>query len=163
MTIGIGAGNPGGGSFHIELRKGDDGLVMRLVDRAFDRVPEGGPDLSREQALAHEDLPFIWHVADAVAAADRRYWWMEHWLWGTRTFATKDVVAGTLPVLHVVREIDDGEWQLLDGRPGSEQEAHLFHLHHALDRDASLLEVLDLEPGQRADRAAAGDSWRRSG
>jgi hypothetical protein len=163
MTIGIGAGNPGGASFHLEVGKAEDETALRLVDDPFERVPEGGPDLTREQALAHPDLQFIWYVADEIARLDRRYWWMEHWIWGTRAFATQAVVDGALPVLHVVRDSDDGEWQLLDGRPGSEETAVLFHLHHALDRDRTLLDVLDLAPGQRADRAEAGDSWARTG
>jgi hypothetical protein len=160
MTVGIGAGNPGGGSFHIELRVGDDGRPgMRLVDRPFEVVPEGGPDLTREQALAHPDLAYVWFVADEVMLQDRRAWWMEHYLRGTRAFATSPVVDGE-EVRHVVRD-EDGEWQLLCGTVPTDV-AKVFHLHHALDRDHSLLEVLDLEPGRRADREARGRPWERS-
>ncbi len=72
LTIGIGAGNEGGGTFHAEVLVVDGSYAMRLVDRPFEAVPQGGPDLSREQALAHEDLPFVWFVADEVMAQDRR-------------------------------------------------------------------------------------------
>lgn len=161
MTIGIGAGNEGGGSFHIEVRVDDDRTGMALVDRPFEDVPEGGPDLTRDEALAHEDLRFIWYVADNVMLQDRRAWWMEHWLRGTGAFVTAPVARGVEPVRHVVRT-PEGEWHLLCGTPGAEQDAHLSHLHHALDRDRTLLEVVDLEPGERADRDGLGAPWSRS-
>jgi hypothetical protein len=119
MTIGIGAGNPGGGSFHVEVGVAEDGtLAMRLVDRPF----EDGPDLTREQALAHPDLKCVWFVADEVLRQDRRAWWMEHYLRGTRAFVTEPVVHGKT-VLGV---------------------------------------VLDLEPGQRADREDRDRPWLRA-
>jgi len=33
--------------------------------------------------------------------------------------------------------------------------------HQALDRDQSLLDVLDLEPGQRAERRKLRGGWKR--
>jgi hypothetical protein len=160
MTIGIGAGNPGGGSFHIEVGVADDGtLAMRLVDQPFEDVPEGGPDLTREAALSHPDLKYVWFVADEVLRQDRRAWWMEHYVRGTRAFATEPVVRGEA-VLGVVRD-DDAEWQLLCGTVEPD-EPEIFHLHHALDRDHTLLEVLDLEPGQRADRESRDRPWLRA-
>ena len=159
MTIGIGAGNPGGGSFHIEVRVRDGALGMELVDRPFEAVPEGGPDLTREQSLAHPDLEYVWFVADEVMRQDRRAWWMEHYLHRTRAFATEPVVHGQT-VLGVVRD-EDAEWQLLCGTV-EPVEPEIFHLHHALDRDHTLLEVLDLEPGGRADREARDRPWVRA-
>jgi hypothetical protein len=35
-----------------------------------------------------------------------------------------------------------------------------FHLFHALDRDQSLLDVFDLDPGQAASRNAVGERWK---
>jgi hypothetical protein len=160
MTVGLGAGNPGGGTFHIDVRVVDDEPGMALVDRPFERVPEGGPDLTREAALAHEDLDYVWFVADNVMLKDRRAWWMEHYLRGTRAFATRPVVDAGADVRHVVREAD-GEWQLLCGTVEAD-EPLVFHLHHALDRDRTLLDVLDLEPGERADREARDRPWERS-
>jgi hypothetical protein len=160
MTIGIGAGNEGGGSFHVEIRSTDESWGMGLVDRPFEDVPEGGPDLSREEALAHEDLPFIWFVADNVMEQDRRAWWMQHWLEDTGAYVTVPVFERAEPVRGVVRD-DDGDWQLLCGTPGAEEEARLIHLSHALDDDQTLLEVLDLEPGERADRERIGAPWER--
>jgi hypothetical protein len=160
MTVGIGAGNPGGGSFHIELRVSDGEPGMNLVDQPFEDVPEGGPDLTREVALAHPDLRYVWYVADEVMLQDRRAWWMEHYLRGTRAFATRPVVEGGEDVRHVIRD-DDGEWQLLCGTVPAD-EPQVFHLHHALDRDQTLLDVLDLEPGERADRESRDRPWLRA-
>jgi hypothetical protein len=72
MTIGIGAGNPGGGSFHALVFVHDDGHAFALDDEPFERVPEGGPHLTADQARAHDDLPFVWAVADHVMTRDRR-------------------------------------------------------------------------------------------
>jgi hypothetical protein len=160
MTIGIGAGNPGGGSFHCEVRPHGDSHAYMLVDRPFEDVPEGGPDLTRAQARAHDDLPFVWFVADEVMNQDRRAQWMQHWLLGTTAYVTEPVAAGTAPVRHVVLDAD-GDWQLLCGTVAPEQ-AHVAHLYHALDRDPTLLDVLDLEPGWRADRTGPDADWSRS-
>jgi hypothetical protein len=160
MTIGIGAGNPEGGSFHARVEPAGDHTGLQLVDEPFADVPQGGPHLTREQALAHVDIRFVWAVADQVMAQDRRAWWMEHWLLGTRAFGTPPVAQGIEPVRHVVRD-DDGDWQLLCGTTRAEDGVQLFHLYHALDHDPSLLDVLDLEPGRRADRKAPGKRWKR--
>jgi hypothetical protein len=159
MTVGIGAGNPGGGSFHMELFAAEGETKLRLVDRPFEAVPEGGPDLTREQALGHDTLDYVWWVADEALRQDRRAWWMEHYLHGTRAFATGPVVDGAAPVRHVVREADG--WQLLCSTVEPDR-AHVFHLHHALDRDRTLLEVLDLDVGERADREAHDRPWVRA-
>jgi hypothetical protein len=160
MTIGIGAGNPRGGTFHIEIVAADDDYGMRLVDRPFEDVPQGGPDLTRDEGLAHEDIEFVWYVADEVMDRDRRARWMTHWLLGTPALVTEPVLNGTAPVRHVVRD-EDGEWQLLCGTVPTD-DAHLFHLFHALDRDPELLDVLDLEVSERADRKGPGAKWIRS-
>ena len=73
---------------------------------------------------------------------------------------TTPVLDGSAPVQHVVRD-HDGEWQLMSGVPGDEEEVHVVHLFHALDRDQSLLEILDLEVGERADRDAPDGPWER--
>jgi hypothetical protein len=160
MTIGLGAGNPGGGSFHCELRPDEESFGYVLVDQPFEDVPEGGPDLTREEALAHECIDFVWYVADEVMERDRRGRWMEHYLVGTRAFATAPVAERTAPVRHVVRD-HDGDWQLLCGTIEPD-EPHLLHLYHVVDEDSSLLDVLDLEPGERADRDQPGSRWVKS-
>src|SRR5689334_3340536 len=79
LSIGIGAGNPGGGTFHAVVFPHQDGHAFSLIDEPFERVQQGGPDLTAQQARAHEDLPFVWWVADRVMQRDRRAWYMRHW------------------------------------------------------------------------------------
>jgi hypothetical protein len=156
ITIGIGAGNEGGGSFHAAIHDHDGVYAMGLIDEPFEDVPEGGPDLTREQALAHEDLDYVWWVADEAMAQDRRAKWMLHWLFATPAQVTQDVYDGREQASTVARDADGG-WTLSCG--GAELRDSL--LHRALDRDDSLLDVLDLEPGQRAERRKLLGGWKR--
>ncbi|MGV9213826.1 hypothetical protein ACTFTM_18385 [Micromonospora sp. RB23] len=91
LTVGIGAGNPGGASFHAIIFDRENSYACSLVDEPFERVPEGGPDLTATEARAHEDLPFIWWVVDLVMERDRRARWMKHWLLGTSSIQTGEV------------------------------------------------------------------------
>lgn len=160
MTVGIGAGNPGGASFHMEVIVGDGGWAMRLVDEPFEDVPEGGPDIGRDEGLAHDTIEFVWWVADEVMDQDPRAGWMRHWVEETMAFVTEPIAQREQPVRHVIRD-DDGDWQLLCGTDDPGDDLVPLHLYHSLDRDQTLLELLDLEPGHRADRSAAGEPWRR--
>lgn len=53
LTIGMGVGNPGGGTFHARVVQHGDGHGLALTDEPFERVPEGGPDLTAAQARVH--------------------------------------------------------------------------------------------------------------
>ena len=160
VTIGIGAGNPGGGTFHAVVVPHGEGHAFSLVDEPFEEVPEGGPALTAEQARAHEDLPFIWWVADHVMEGDRRALWMRHWLLGTRAIQTVQVFDRHEPVLLVVNDADDDLWQLI-GSSDASPDGKIGHLHHAVDEDPTLIDVLDLEPGHRAIRERVGGAWTR--
>ncbi|GIF76110.1 hypothetical protein [Asanoa siamensis] len=158
MTVGIGAGNPGGGTFHARVFVHDGEHAFGLVDEPFERVPEGGPHLTADQARAHEDLPFVWAVVDQVMDRDRRARWMRHWLLGTtcaQTPATRDRREPVLSVTHA-----DGAWQL-GGTSDAAGTATISHLSHAIDADPTLLDVLDLEPGEQATRLRVGGLWCR--
>ena len=161
MTIGIGAGNPGGGTFHAIVFLDDDRYAFTLTDEPFERVPQGGPDLTAEQARAHGDLQFVWSVADIVMARDRRAWWMLHWLEGTRAIQTHEVFEREEPVLLVINDADDELWQLI-GSSDAGPDGQIGHLHHAVDEDPTLVDVLDLQPGEQAFRERAGGGWTRS-
>ena len=160
ITIGIGAGNPGGGTFHAVVGVDEDGHGFTLVDEPFEDVPEGGPDLTAAEARAHDTLRFVWHVADHVMARDRRAWWMRHWLAGTQAIQTAEVFARTEPILLVQNDSDDELWQLI-GASDAGPDGKIGHLHHAIDEDQTLVDVLDLEPGWRATRERAGGPWTR--
>ena len=160
LSVGIGAGNAGGGTFHALVVPHEHGHAFSLVDESFEDVPEGGPDLTAEQARAHEDLDFVWFVADHVMVRDRRAWWMRHWLLGTRAIMTAPVFALDEPILLVVNDADDELWQLI-GTSDAGPDGKIGHLHHAVDEDPTLVDVLDLEPGQGAVRERRGGAWTR--
>lgn len=159
LSVGIGAGNAGGATFHAVVFVQDDSPAYALVDDQFEQVPQGGPDLTAEQARAHEDLPFIWWVVDRVMERDPRAWWMQHWLLGTRCVQTVEVFEKQEPVLSVSHD-DDGLWQLI-GPTDASDEGRLGHLYHAVDEDPTLMDVLDLAPGSRTTRPALGQPWTR--
>jgi hypothetical protein len=160
LSIGIGAGNPGGGTFHAVVFEHEDGHAFSLTDVPFEHVPQGGPDLTAEQARAHEVLPFVWWVADQVMERDRRAWWMLHWLMGTACIQTIEVFEGREPVLLVSHDADDGLWQLI-GTTGAGSNGKIGHLHHVVDEDPTLVDILDLPAGHRASRVHVGGTWTR--
>ncbi|MEU4779997.1 hypothetical protein [Micromonospora sp. NPDC023633] len=159
LSIGIGAGNPGGGTFHAVVFQHQDGHAFSLIDEPFERVPQGGPDLTADQARSHEDLPFVWWVADHVMRHDRRAWWMRHWLVGTTCIQTIEVFDRREPVLLVSNEVDDGLWQLIGATDADSSTGRIGHLHHVVDEDPTLIDVLDLPPGSSAQRARRGEPW----
>jgi hypothetical protein len=161
MTIGIGAGNAGGATFHAVVFQQDGGYAFSLVDEPFEDVPEGGPHLTAQEAREHPDLPFIWFVADCVMQRDRRAWWMRHWLLGTLAIQTPQVFRLAEPILRVSNDIDDELWQLAGAGDGGDDSGGIAHLHHAVDSDATLLDVLDLALGEQATRTDAGAPWTR--
>jgi hypothetical protein len=161
LSIGIGVGNPGGGTFHAVVYRHEDGHAYSLVDEPFEQVPEGGPHLTADEARAHDTLPFIWWVADCVMERDRRAWWMRHWLLGTTSIQTTEVFERREPILLVSHDADDGVWQLIGTTPGTSSNGRIGHLHHAIDEDQTLTDVLDLPPGHRATRTRVGEPWAR--
>lgn len=160
LTVGIGAGNPGGGTFHAVIFEHEDGHAYSLTDDPFERVPEGGPDLTADEARAHEDLPFIWWVADHVMHRDRRAWWMRHWLLRTTCIQTLEVFERREPVLFVSHDAENGTWQLIGASDADGSTGKIGHLHHAIDEDQSLIDVLDLPPGGSATRVGVGSPWK---
>lgn len=159
ISVGIGAGIPGGATFHAVVFDHDDSYAYALVDDPFEQVPQGGPDLLAAQARAHEDLPFVWWVIDRVGEYDSRIWWMRHWLLRTQSVQTPQVFDKQEPILRV-RNGSDGIWQLA-GTADTDSAGRAGHLHHAVDEDPTLIEILDLEPGRQATRAAVGQPWHR--
>jgi hypothetical protein len=160
ISIGIGAGNPGGATFHAVIFDNGTEYAFSLIDEPFEQVPEGGPNLTAEQARAHDTLPFIWWVADNAMFQDRRARWLRHWLLGTTCIQTPEVFERREPILLVTHDDDDGLWQLI-GSTGAEDEGKLGHLSHAIDEDQTLLDVLDLSPGEEATREHPGAPWTR--
>ncbi len=162
LTVGIGAGNPDGASFHAIVFDNGGSYACQLADEPFARVPEGGPDLTANEARAHEDLPFVWWVVDRVMERDRRAQWMKHWLLSTTSIQTGEVFAQTEPILYVSHDADDGLWQLIGASDADPATGKLAHLHHAVGHDPTLLDVLDLAPGENASRTTPDAPWTRT-
>ena len=159
LSVGIGAGNRGGGTFHARIFANEDGHAFSLMDEPFEGVPQGGPDLTVDQARAHVDLPFIWWVTDEVMHHDRRAWWLRHWLLGTTCIQTLEVFEHREPVLLISHDADDGMWQLIGASDADARTGRIGHVHHAVDHDPSLIDVLDLRPGRSAVRTGVGKPW----
>jgi hypothetical protein len=160
-SIGIGAGNPGGGTFHAITFDHDDSYAFSLVNEPFQAVPQGGPDLTADQARAHQDLPFVWWVADQIMERDRRAWWMRHWLLGTSCIQTLEIFQRREPILLVSHDTDDRLWQLIGATDANAETGKIGHLHHAIDEDQTLLDVIDLAAGHSASRSHIGGPWVR--
>lgn len=74
-------------------------------------------------------------------------------------FICPHVFENTRPVLLVCRE--GGDWQLLCGDNHSGRSV-VVGLNHLLDRDPSLLEVMDLPRDWEAERERVNGPWRRT-
>jgi hypothetical protein len=96
-----------------------------------------------------------------VMERDRRAWWMRHWLMGTNCIQTAEVFERHEPVMLVSHDAEDGIWQLI-GTTDAGDSGKIGHLHHAIDEDPTLIDVLDLPPGHRATRTRPGGPWTRS-
>lgn len=110
MSVGIGAGDPDGGTFHAVVFTKNDNHAYALVDSPFEQVPQGGPDLTADLSVGH----------------DR-----------------------------------DGMLQLIGTTDANGQNGRINHLHHAVDTDSSLMDVLGLQPGHRATRSRIDGPWTR--
>ena len=69
---------------------------------------------------------------------------------------TPPVFELTEPILLVVNDADDDLWQLIGSSDPGTEDAKLGHLYHAVDEDPTLVDVLDLEPGEEAERDRVG-------
>jgi hypothetical protein len=84
---------------------------------------------------------------------------VRHWMFGTQCVQTPEVFERREPVLLVVHD-DDGIWQLI-GSSDAGSDGSFGHLHHAIDRDPTLADVLDLPADHRATRDRVGGPWGR--
>lgn len=79
-----------------------------------------------------------------------------------KSYVCIEVFERELPVLYVARP--DGEWCFLCGG-GHSNEASAYRLvgiDHPITGDPTLLEVLDLDVDEEAERPAVGAAWNRS-
>ncbi len=79
-----------------------------------------------------------------------------------KTYVCVCVIEHRRPVLLVCRP--DGDWCFLcgDDHPEDASNYRAVGLGHLIEADATLDEVLDLDPDFEAERAAVGAAWVRS-
>lgn len=78
-----------------------------------------------------------------------------------RAFVCSHVFEASRPILLVA--VEDGDLMLLCGDTHSESERfHVMGANHLVERDPTVGEVLDLEDGYEAERAAPGQPWLRT-
>lgn len=79
----------------------------------------------------------------------------------TKAYSCCHVVEGTRPVLYVTRA--DGDWCFLCGdvHPQDTYWFLVVGLGHEVDKDRTLLEILDLAPDEEAERQEVGGAWTR--
>jgi hypothetical protein len=80
---------------------------------------------------------------------------------GTTSIQTAEVFDQKEPILYVSHDADDGLWQLIGASDADPATAELSRLHHAVEHDPTLLEVLDLKPGENAYRTGPDQPWTR--
>jgi hypothetical protein len=136
------------------LYGGDDFEVLQLVYPSTQGVWPCDPAApaafrARQPLLFACGCPPAHHELESLARADHR-----------RAYVCEHVFTGASAVLYVVRD-EEGDWQLLCGESNHDR-PRLVGLGHLIERDETLRQVLDLAPGETAERVSAGAAWRRA-
>jgi len=146
--------------------EGDDFPVVQAVypDRK-NRFPEDeGFDKSFGQPLMQTDAPMTTVENDFWASADpdsSLFKWKFADGPHTRVFLSEAVRNGTEPVTYVSHDIEDGAWQFLGNSMSDGGGPVISCLHHVIDRDPSIVELVDLSLGWYAERDKVGEPWTR--
>ncbi len=75
-------------------------------------------------------------------------------------FVCRHVLDGSRPVRLVAYE--EGDWQFLCGEAHESGEGpRVVGLNHLVERDPTLAEILDLQPGWETERLETGGAWIR--
>jgi hypothetical protein len=74
---------------------------------------------------------------------------------------TVHVLDGSLPILVVAHDAEDGMWQILCGTTNDPEDGCVVCLGCVFDRDPSIGELADLALGWYAWREAPGQPWHR--
>jgi hypothetical protein len=69
---------------------------------------------------------------------------------------------GGEPILLVARDAEDGGWQFLTGGAFDITDGMVVSLQNVFERDKTIAELADLEPGWQATRKKVGAPWKRS-
>ncbi len=72
----------------------------------------------------------------------------------------REIIEDGAPVLLVVHDPEDHDWQFLTGAAISMDDARLVSMHEMVDLDPTLLEVGHIPPGYQATRESVGAQWQ---
>jgi hypothetical protein len=78
------------------------------------------------------------------------------------TITVRQIVEGGAPILLVARDAEDGGWQFLTGGAFDVADGMVVSLRSIVERDPTIAELADLEPGCQATRQWVGAAWKRS-
>lgn len=78
------------------------------------------------------------------------------------TITLRQIVEAGLPILLVVHDAEDGDWQFLTGGEFDVADGMVVGLRSMVERDATICELADLPLGWQAVRDSLGGPWRRS-
>ena len=76
--------------------------------------------------------------------------------------AIKQIVSGGQPILHVVHDRDEGDWQFLGLRTPREEDAAVVALRTIVRLDETVRLLADLPPGWHAWRRTPNEPWSRA-
>ena len=73
----------------------------------------------------------------------------------------RQVLDGSLPILFVARDAEEGEWQFLTGLAFDVADGMLVCLEEVVNVDPTVQALADLRPGEEATRAGIDGPWQR--
>jgi hypothetical protein len=76
-------------------------------------------------------------------------------------FTVKSIMNGTVPILQVFHDEDDGAWQMLPGSGANASEAMIVGLGQLVQLDQTLVELANLPLGWVAWRERKNSPWLR--
>ncbi len=76
-------------------------------------------------------------------------------------FTLKQIVENNEPILFVIHDSDEADWQFLSGKPVSQKDLVIVSLESLVSTDGSLNDLADLPQGWYATRKSAGEPWDR--
>jgi hypothetical protein len=74
----------------------------------------------------------------------------------------RQVIQGSEPILLVVHDAENGDWQFLTGGDFHVADGMLVALSNMVRRDSSIAELADLPLGWQVWRASLAGPWQRS-
>jgi uncharacterized protein DUF4262 len=79
----------------------------------------------------------------------------------TGIYTTRRIMDGSEPIVYVSHDIEDGAWQFHGPSESKSGDAVLVCLHHILDKDPSINDLVDLPRGWSASRQSPAAPWIR--